>query len=42
MLLMLESGMRGGVSYIAQRYCKAEENEKVLYIDGEFFTIHIF
>ena len=32
-LLFLEKGMRGGVSYISKRYSKSDENTKIMYFD---------
>ena len=29
--LFIEKGMRGGISYISKRYCKKDENTKIMY-----------
>lgn len=34
MCLYAESGIRGGLSYIGNRYCKATEEQKIFYIDA--------
>ena len=31
--LLLEKGMRGGVSYSSKRYSKSDENTEILYLD---------
>ena len=32
--LFLESGIRGGISYISKRYNKSNENTEILYLDA--------
>lgn len=34
MCLFTESGIRGGLSFIGERYCKADEQKKIFYIDA--------
>ena len=34
-ILFIEKNIRGGVSYINQRYCKEDENTSLHYIDGK-------
>jgi hypothetical protein len=34
-ILFIESNIRGGVSYIGQRYCEEDVNTKLALIDGK-------
>lgn len=41
-ILFVESNIRGGLSYIGQRFCKKTPENDMLYIDGMCVRVYVY